>query len=100
MSLANVAILSGQDLQRALAAVREQKLLGEELPAAAWLQAAMQDTAGAERSLREYAAARPWLSAGHIGLRMAMNQSYAALVRKSPDEARAALERVPDEYLA
>jgi len=97
LSLANVAVLSGENLSGTLAVVREQKLLGDELPAIAWLQAVMQDNDGARRSLLQYGAARPWLSPARISLLKAMAFGYGALARKDTAAARAVLAGAPDE---
>lgn len=97
LSLANLAVLSGENIAGTLAVVRDQKLLGEELPATAWLQAMSHDTAGAERSLRQYGSTRPWLSPTRLSLLKAMAFGYGAVARNDSAGARAVLGSVPNE---
>ncbi len=104
MSLANVAILSATEngadaaysnIARALSMVKSQKLLGEELPALAWLQAAMRDEAAARQSLQQYFALRPWIGAPRKELLTGAVRAYAALLRKDPAAAADILKQMP-----
>ncbi|GEM_PF-3069630 len=105
MSLANVAILSAIDnksdgagnVARALAMVKTQKLLGDELPAQAWLQGALHDDAGARESLRQYFALRPWISQPRRDLLTGMVRVYSALLRHDNAAANEALKNMPSE---
>jgi hypothetical protein len=107
MSLANVAILSASaakdpalgfvNVARALRVVKAQKLLGEELPALAWLQAAMHEEAAARQSLQQYFALRPWIGAPRKELLLGMVRAYAALLDKNTAVATDILSHLPNE---
>jgi serine/threonine protein kinase/tetratricopeptide (TPR) repeat protein len=95
-SLAMISILTGQGMASDLAFARQQKLSGFECRATGILQAAQGDTAGSERSLRLYAAARPEL--GSPGIEKIRNYFalYAALARKDAQGVIAAAGRLPN----
>jgi serine/threonine protein kinase/tetratricopeptide (TPR) repeat protein/TolB-like protein len=95
-SLASVSLLTGEGLASDLAFARQQKLSGRESRVVALLQGAQGDTAGSERSLQLYAAARPEL--GPQGIEQIRNYSalYSALVRKDPQGVLTAAGRLPD----
>jgi tetratricopeptide (TPR) repeat protein/TolB-like protein len=95
-SLAGVSILTGQGLASDLAFARQQKLAGKENLAVAVLQTAQGDTAGSERSLQLYAAARPEL--GPQGIELIRNDValYRALARNDPQSVIAAAGRLPN----
>jgi serine/threonine protein kinase/tetratricopeptide (TPR) repeat protein len=99
-SLASVSLLTGEGLASDLAFARQQKLSGRENGVVALLQAAQGDTAGSERSLQLYAAARPEL--GPQGVEQIRNYSalYSALVRKDPQGVLTAVGRLPDAMVA
>ena len=79
-----------------LAFARQQKLSGRENRAIGLLQAAQGDTAGSERSLQLYAAARPELGPQGIERLRNYDALYAALVRKDPQGVIAAAGRLPN----
>ena len=95
-SLAMISLLTGEGLASDLAFARQQKLSGWENRAIAALQAAQGDTAGSERSLQLYAAARPELGPQGIEQIRNYNALYAALVRKDPQGVIAAAGRLPN----
>jgi serine/threonine protein kinase/tetratricopeptide (TPR) repeat protein/TolB-like protein len=94
-SLALISLLTGEGLASDLGFARQQKLSGRENRAIGLLQGAQGDTAGSERSLQLYAAARPEL--GPQGIERIRNYAtlYAALVRKNPQGVIAAAGRLP-----
>jgi len=96
VSLASISVLTGQGMASDLAFARQQKFSGLENRAIGLLQAAQGDTAGSERSLQLYAAARPEL--GPQGLEQFRNYIalYAALARKDPQSVIAAAGRLPN----
>jgi len=94
-SFARAAVLA-RDIAPALAFARQQKLRGEELPAVALLEAAHGDRAASERDLRQFAAARPWISARFIELQGKANEVAAALVRGDAPGAFAPFAGLPD----
>ncbi len=96
VSLASAALLTGEGIASALASARQQKLSGREYYVIALLQAVQGDTAGSERGLQLYVAARPEL--GSQGIERLRNYAalYAALARKDPQGVLAAAGRLPD----
>jgi serine/threonine protein kinase/tetratricopeptide (TPR) repeat protein len=96
VSLALASVLTGQGMASDLAFARQQKFSGHEHRAIAFLQAALGDAAGAERSLQLYAAARPEL--GPQGTEQIRNYDalYAALVRQDPQGVISAAGRLPN----
>ncbi len=97
-SLALVSLLTGEGMASDLAFARRQKLSGRENRVIELLQAAQGDTAGAERSLQLYAAARPEL--GPQGIERIRNVAtlYAALVHKDPQGVIAAAGPLPRSF--
>jgi len=97
-SLALVSLLTGEGMASDLAFARQQKLSGRENRVIEILQAAQGDTAGAERSLQLYAAARPEL--GPQGIERIRNVAalYAALVHKNPQGVIAAAGPLPKSF--
>jgi len=95
-SLAAVSILTGQGLASDLAFARQQKVAGRENLAIGLLQAAQGDTAGSERSLQLYAAARRELGPQGIELIRNYLALYAALARHDPQGVMAAAGRLPN----
>ena len=95
-SLASAALLTGEGIASVLAMARHQKLSGREYNVIALLQAVQGDTAGSERSVQLYAAARPEL--GPRGIEKLRNYGalYAALVRKDPQGVLAVAGRLPN----
>jgi len=97
-SLALVSLLTGEGLASDLAFARQQKLSGRENRAIELLQAAQGDTAGAERSLQLYAAARPELAPQGIERIRNVAALYAALVHKDPQGVIAAAGGLPNSF--
>jgi tetratricopeptide (TPR) repeat protein len=95
-SLVMVSILTGEGLAPDLAFARQQKVSGWENGAIALLQAALSDTAGSERSLQLYAAARPELRPQAVERMRNYDSLFAALVRKDPQGVMAAADRLPN----
>jgi tetratricopeptide (TPR) repeat protein len=104
MSLANVAILSATEkdpapgfanITHALSMVKSLKLLGEELPAQAWLQAAIRDEVGAQLSLQQYFALHPWIGVPEKDRLTLMIRAYSALLRKDTAGAAQILKDLP-----
>ena len=95
-SLAMVSLLTGEGMASDLAFARQLKIAGQENWMIAIVQAAQGDTAGSERSLQLYAAARPEL--GPPGIERVRNVTalYAAIVRKDPQGVLAAAGRLPN----
>ena len=96
LSLARTSVLTGQGIAPDLAFARQQKFSGNEYRAIAFLQAALGDTAGSERSLQLYAAARREL--GPQGVERLRNTIalYAALARQDAQGVIAAAGRLPN----
>jgi serine/threonine protein kinase/tetratricopeptide (TPR) repeat protein len=95
-SLAMLSVLSGVDMAADLAFARQQKLSGLEYRAIALLQAAQGDTAGCERSLQLYAAARPELGPQGVERLRNYDALYAALARQDAQGVIAAAGRLPN----
>jgi eukaryotic-like serine/threonine-protein kinase len=80
----------------ALSFARQQKLEGEEYAVISWLQAAQGDLGAAEQSLKQYAAAHPWLAPAALDLLRTTNEMQAAVGRSDGRAALAAAGRLPD----
>ena len=95
-SLATLSMLTGQGLAADLAFARQQKLHGEEFGVIAFLQAVMGDTAAANQSIQEFAAAHPEL--GEIGIEQQrnLNRMFAALARNDAQGVLAAAASLPN----
>src|SRR5208282_2571351 len=96
VSLASISVLTGQGMASDLAFARQQKFSGRENLAIGLLQAAQGDTAGSERSLQLYAAARRELGPQGIELIRNYLALYAALARHDPQGVMAAAGRLPN----
>jgi tetratricopeptide (TPR) repeat protein len=94
MALARISQVLGESAT-ALVFARQQRLEGAEHLAISFLVAVEGDMAGAERSLRNYAAACPWLTPAGIQIFRARNQMAAALQRNDGLAARASASRYP-----
>jgi tetratricopeptide (TPR) repeat protein len=95
LSFSSAAILMGEDAS-ALSFARQQKLHGEELPAVAFLEAVRGDQAAAQRDLRQYTSAQPWISSRFIDLQRANGEIVSAILRRDGRSAIDTLSRYPD----
>ncbi len=84
------------DAASALSFAKQQKLQGEDLPAASWLQAVQGDSAAAERTLAQYAATHPKVAAQRMEVLRITNETYAAIARNDGAAAVAAANRRTD----
>ena len=94
-SLAIISFLTGEGLASDLAFARQQRFSGLEQGLIGALKAVQGDTAGSERSLQLYAAARPELGPQGIDQLRNYYALYAALVRKDAQGVIAAAGRLP-----
>ncbi len=81
---------------KALSFAQQQKLQGEEQLAVSFWEAARGNREAAERSLRQYADARPWITSGGLDFTRTANEMHAALVRDDGRGVVAAASRMPD----
>jgi eukaryotic-like serine/threonine-protein kinase len=95
MSIANLAILTGQGMDSALAFARQQKLGGHEYEAIGLLEAAQGDRAASERSLQLRAALPPQLSPHGVERARNFYLLVAAFVRKDAPGVITASGRLP-----
>ncbi len=97
-SLALVSFLTGEGYASDLAFASQQKMEGLEGGVAEDLQAAQGDVAGAERSRRQYFAARPEF--GPLAMERDRNFTalYAALAHHDPQAALAATAGMPNHF--
>jgi len=96
MGLAAISVLTGSGITDDLAYARQQKLAGEEYRALSFLETVRGDTAAAEQSLQQYAAAHPWVGPQGLEILRAWNQMYAALARNDASGVLAAAGRLSD----
>jgi eukaryotic-like serine/threonine-protein kinase len=96
VSLAAISILTGQGMAADLAFARQQNLAGEQYQAMAYLQAAMGDKAGSEKSLQQYVAVHPEFGPQRVELQKSYDAMYAALVRKDAAAVLAAAGHLPN----
>ena len=81
---------------RAHRCARQQKLHGEELLPVAFLEAVRGDLGASQRDLKQFAAARPWISPHYVELWGKGNQAVAALAHADGRGALDAFASVPD----
>ncbi len=93
-SLANLAFLSGQGVDSALAFARQQRVDGQQYSAIGLIQAAQGDTAASERSLELFAKAPPGLSRQGIEVLRNRFAFDAAFARKDAQGVIAAESRL------
>jgi serine/threonine protein kinase/Flp pilus assembly protein TadD len=94
LALAHISQVLG-DSASALAFARQQRLEGEEQLAISLLEAVEGDSAAAERSLQQFASARPWLRPPGVQFWRTQNQMAAALQRNDPRVPPASALRLP-----
>jgi tetratricopeptide (TPR) repeat protein/predicted Ser/Thr protein kinase len=94
MALAHVSQVQG-DSASALAFARQQKLDGEEYQPISFLEAVAGDSGGAERSLRKYGSACPWVTPAGLQIFRARNRLAAALQRSDGQASRVSASRLP-----
>jgi tetratricopeptide (TPR) repeat protein len=97
-SFARLSILLGQ-VPAALSYARQQKLDGEHYRALIWLEMAQGEGAAAARSLKQYAAAHPWVSRQALDRMRATAAMWAAVQRNDGQEAVRAGAGIPDLLL-
>ncbi|MGE5326253.1 MAG: protein kinase domain-containing protein, partial [Deltaproteobacteria bacterium] len=90
ISMTNLSVFSGQGKAADLVFARRQKLSGYEYQPIAFLQSAMGDEAGSEKSLQQFGAARPEIGPKGMELNRRLLAMYAAMNRQDP---RAVLEQ-------
>jgi eukaryotic-like serine/threonine-protein kinase len=95
-SLAKLSLMTGRGAAEDLAFARQQKLAGEQFRAIAFLEAVQGDMTAADRSIQQYAQARPEVSLRGIEQRRDALQMFRAWSRQDADGVLAAAGRLPE----